>query len=1140
MAMNGGAAAGSGHGRAANRDAGIPRRTSGASAPMSFAQELVWLLDRANPGLTAYNVPRAIRIVGKLDVDALSAALNDLVERHEILRTVYAAGDAGAVQKVNAHAPSQLQVTDLSELPSSAREAEVLRIALAEARTSFDLAHDLLLRSRLLKSDDRDHTLILVSHHIASDGWSRGVMYRELSAAYSARTEGRAPTFEPLPIQYGDFAAWQREQMRGDVVEEHLAFWRQRLAAPLPVLDLPTDFPRPATQAFEGGLKNIMIPTALVQQLRELGMDHGATMYMVLLAAYQTVLHRYSGQDDILTGSPIVGRNHSETEGLIGYFNNILAMRNSFAGDPTFGDLLDRVAENAIDAYEHEDVPFEKLVLDLREGQATPSHAPLFSCVLTMEDTLPDELTFGDADIRPYALDFGQAKFDLTLQVAEKPDGLRIGVWYRTDLFTAEYAERFLGHLKRVLEEAVKDADRPVSALPILTESERDNLKKWNDTGANEGPVATAVQLFEQQAARVPDRVAVAASDGSSITYAELNTRANQLATMLRARRVEVGEPVGLLLDRSVEAIVALVGILKSGGAYMPLSVDAPDARIADQLRESRANLAVTTSQYAAKLPSTLNVITLDGDAESLARQSTDNPWFSATPDSVAYVLFTSGSTGVPKGVAVTHTNIVHYTRAVSRVLGDVPRDANGDGLEALDGWKFALASTLAADLGNTSLYPALLAGGTLHVLGKDVTSEPAQFASYMSANKVDVIKITPNHLVALLAGKRGSELAAVMPAKFVITGGEALKVDVARMFLSAGTCRVLNHYGPTETTVGVCTFEVTQESLDRVSAAGVQSVPVGRPLVNTYAYVVDAKGHEVPVGVIGELLIGGWGVTQGYLNNPDRTGESFVQHNGERVYCTGDRVRRLADGAIEFLGRGDHQIKIRGYRVELGDIEQVLVSNQGVQAAIVVLHTSATGDGQLIAYVVPVQEGYAVAHADRPTVDKIREWVAAQLPDYMVPSAFVMLDALPLTANGKVDRAALPSPDAQPERAHVAPSTETERQLAVIWATVLKVENVGVTDRFLDLGGHSLLAIRVLGRISKELGVRLALRTLFETPTIAEIAGLIDAERAAKEAEQRKKAEEAAMLAALADIENLSDDEVAQLLGGDGTSESR
>lgn len=1132
---NGNTAAGKG----ASRDAGIPRRTERTRAPMSFAQELVWLLDRATPGLTAYNVPRAIRIQGPLNVDALGEAINDVVARHEILRTVYAAGDHGPVQIVRPHVSGKLAVTNLAHIAADAREAEVLRIALADARTPIDLTNDLLLRSQLLQSAPDDHTLIMVSHHIASDGWSRGVMYRELSAAYTARVGGNAPVFEELPVQYGDFAAWQREQMQGDVVEEHLSYWRSRLSAALPVLDLPTDFPRPVTQAFEGALRTITIPTATVQQLRELGMDHGATLYMVLLAAYQTVLHRYSGQDDIITGSPIVGRNHNETEGLIGYFNNILAMRNSFAGDPTFAEFLDRVSENAIDAYEHEDVPFEKLVLELREGQATPSHAPLFSCVLTMEDTLPDELRLGDALVKPYALDFGQAKFELTLQVAEKPEGLRIGVWYRTDLFTGAYAERFLGHLKRVLDEAIVNADRPVSRIPMLSDAELQDIASWNNTKTDEGRVHTVVDLFEAQAARVPDRAAVTVSDGSSITYKELNTRANQLAAMLRARGAQDSEPVGLLLDRSTDAIVAIMGVLKAGAAYMPLSVDAPDARLADQLRESAAKLVVSSSAYAGKMPQAMNVISLDGDAASLANKSAENPHFSATPDSVAYVLYTSGSTGVPKGVAVTHTNVVHYARAISRVLGSIPASTPGDGFAALDGWKFGLASTLAADLGNTSLFPSLLSGGTLHILGKDVTTEPAAFAADAAKNKLDVLKITPNHLVALAAGKRGSELAALLPAKWVVTGGEALKLDAARQFLSAGSCRVLNHYGPTETTVGVCTFEVMSESLAEVVSFGAQSVPVGKPLSNTQAFVVSAHNQEVPVGVIGELLIGGWGVTNGYLHRADRTAEMFVQHNGQRVYRTGDRVRRLPNGAIEFLGRGDNQIKVRGYRVELGDIEQVITSHPGVESSVAVLNTAASGDAQLVAYVVPHKEGYAVSHSDRPTIEKVREWVAAHLPEYMVPSVIVMLDAMPLTANGKIDRAALPSPDAQEARAYVAPATDTERALAAIWATVLKTEQVGTTDRFLDLGGHSLLAIRVLGRISKELGVRLALRSLFETPTIAEIAAIIDSERSAKLEEQRKRDEEAAMLAALSDIEGMSDDEVAQMLG-DSTEEKR
>lgn len=1124
-----------GSGAAEAHDAVIPRRTSGSVAPMSFAQELIWLLDRATPSLTAYNVPRAIRIQGAFDAEALRGAIDDVVARHEILRTTYASDDRGTVQVIRPHEPLVLHLVDLSQMPATERDAEVARVVLREAGTVFDITSDLLVRATLIRVAADDHTLVLLSHHIASDGWSRGVLFREMSAAYDARVGGATPVFAPLPIQYGDFSAWQREAVQGPALEEHLTFWRERLAAPLPVLDLPTDFPRPASQGFDGARRGIMLPSVLVQQLRDLGMDHGATLYMVLLAAYQTVLHRYSGQDDILTGSPIAGRNRAETEGLIGYFANILAMRTSFAGDPTFGEMLQRIAENAMDAYEHEDVPFEKLVLDLREGQETLGHAPLFRCVLTMEDTLPDLLRLGAAKVQPYSVDIGQAKFDLTLLVAEQPEGLRLGLFYRTDLFTGDYAERFLGHLKTLLEAVVADPAQRIAALPLLTVDERVDLASWNGTVVDEGASATVVSLFEAQAARVPTRAAVLLVDGdgepTTLTYGELNARANQLSRHLSSLGVERGQPVGLLLDRSVDTVVGVLGILKAGAAYMPLSVDAPVLRLATQLSESRATIVVTNVTGAAKLPQGVINVALDRDAAPLAALSNANVNAAALPESLAYVLYTSGSTGVPKGVAVTHANVVHYTRAISRVFADVPANHRGDGLAALDGLHFGLASTLAADLGNTSLYPSLLAGGTLHLLGKTVTTEPARFAAQMMLHKLDILKITPHHFVALTSGRRGAELSAVLPSRWLVTGGEALRPDVARQVLDTGGCRLLNHYGPTETTVGVLTFEATFASLDAARASGAQTVPIGRPLANTQAFVVNARGAEQPVGVPGELWISGDGVTAGYLHRADLAAELFVKFHGARTYRTGDRVRRLGDGTIEFLGRADDQVKVRGFRVELGEVEQALRSHPGVHAVVAVLHVSDVAEPRIVVYAVAKQEGYAVSHNDRATPDKLREWAAAHLPEYMVPGSVVLLDALPLTANGKVDRAALPSPDAGAASVHVEPRTDTERQLVAIWAAVLKKDVVGVTESFLDLGGHSLLAIRVLGRISKEFGVRLALRSLFETPTVEQIAVIIDAERATRNAD-------AALREALAAVERLSDAEVSAMLDANPAAE--
>ncbi|MBI3789505.1 MAG: amino acid adenylation domain-containing protein [Gemmatimonadetes bacterium] len=1096
----------------------IGRRTGAGEAPMSYAQEMVWLLDRATPGLTAYNVPRAFRLRGALDVAALEAALADVVTRHEVLRTTYHAGDHGPVQRVAPAGAQALPVTDLTARDASERESEVGRLIYEEAHTHFDLARDPMLRARLLRVGPTDHVLLLTTHHIASDGWSKGVLFADLSAAYAARAAGRAPAWAPLPIQYGDFAAWQRAALAGAEHAEHLAFWRERLAAPLPDLALPTDFARPAVAGYEAARTVAVLPMPLVERLRELGYAHGATPYMVLLAAYHAVLHRYTGQDDIVTGSPIAGRTRAETEGLIGFFANTLVMRTDLAGDPTFAELLERISDRAMGAYEHGDVPFEKLALDLREGQAMDAATPLFRCVLTMEDTIEATLTLGAATVEVLPVEYGQGKFDLTLLVAEVPEGLRLTLGARSDLFAPGYGDRFLGHVRAVIEAAVADADVRVSSIALPTLEERAVVAAAQGPAVDEGAPATLVSLFEQQAARVPNLLAVvgpraAATAAGSVagttplTYAELNARANQLGAHLRTLGVRAGTPVGLLLDRSADAFVGLMGILKAGGAYMPLATEAPAPRIAQQLRESGATVVVTSLALAGRVPDGSTVIALDRDADAamLGALPTANLAGGAAPDDLAYVLYTSGSTGVPKGVAVTHANAVHYARAVSRVLADVPADRPGDGFGALQGWRFGMVSTLAADLGNTSVLPALLSGGTLHTLARDVTTDPARFAEYVSVHQFDVLKITPSHLAALTATRSGAELAAVLPRKWIVLGGEALRPALARTLLAAGTCRVLNHYGPTETTVGVLTNEATNASLDAASRFGAQTVPLGRPLANTRAWVLDAQGREQPLGIPGELVIGGLGVARGYLGRDDLTRERFITVDGVRAYRTGDRVRRLADGTIEFLGRGDDQVKVRGYRVEVGEIEQSLRQKPGVLDTVVTLHVPTDGEARLVAYVVPKQAGYAVSHADRPTPEKLRDWVAAQLPDYMVPSVVVMIDAIPLTPNGKVDRAKLPVPGEAAggggaER--VAPRTPTEEAIAKIWRD----------------------AIRVLGRISKELGVRLTLRALFESPTVAQVASLVDAERQAK-------AEAAALEAALADVEGLSDADVAKAL---------
>ncbi len=1080
----------------------IHPRTTGDVAPMSFAQELLWLLDRATPGLTAYNVPRAMRLRGALDAEALRAALEALVERHEILRTTYASDARGTVQVINPPRRFDLPVADLGRLPEAERMPAAEQFFLEQARTAFDLTKDRLLRAFLLRLDANDHVLVLVTHHIASDGWSKGVMFRELSDAYSALASGAAPNFAPLRVQYADFAIWQREQVEGGSLAEPLEYWHGRLSSPLPTLELPTDFPRPAVPSFNGAREAIVLPADLVSRLRELGMDHGATQYMVLLAAYHTVLHRYTGQDDIITGSPIAGRNQSDIEGLIGYFANTLAMRTTFGGDPTFAELLERIAENAVDAYEHEDVPFEKLVLELREKHEAQGDTPLFSCVLTMEDTLPDELRLGDVTVETIAIDFGMSKFDLTLLVAEIPEGLRLALWYRTDLFTTGFAQRFLGHVRNVLQEAAAHPQVKVSEIALMSADERDAIAKWNDTATGEVPAQTIVELFERQVTRVPLQAAVVAGK-ETLTYSQLDERATRIAQQLVGAGVERGTPVCLLLDRSADAVAGLLGIMKAAGAYLPLSVDAPPARLAQQIEESGAQVVVTDEEGARKLPSSVVVVTPGADLTSTAKP------VQPAVDDIAYVLYTSGSTGTPKGVEVTHANVVNYTRAITGVLGDV------------DGLHFGLVSTLAADLGNTSVFPALLNGGTLHVLAKEDTTQPARFAEYVKAHPLDVLKVTPNHLMALVAGRTGAELAAVLPAKWIVLGGEALRMDVARALLGAGSCRVLNHYGPTETTIGACTYEVTPASLAEAETAGAQTVPIGYPLANVQFHVLDAARQEAPVGIPGELYISGRGVARGYRGRDDLTGERFLALP-DRAYKTGDRVRRLPNGAIEFRGRTDDQVKVRGYRVELGEIEQALCALRGVAQAAVALHGTDDAEPRLVAYVVASSEGYS-AHTSRVTPEEITAALAERLPEYMVPSSVMLLDALPITANGKLDRRALPDPEAgKAVDEYVAPANDTERALATIWQDVLKKERIGTTESFMTLGGHSLLAIRVLGKLSRQFGVRLPLRSLFDTPTIGELARVVDAEVDA--VKQRELA------AALASLEGMSDEEAARL----------
>jgi len=1056
--------------------------------PLSFAQELLWLLDNASPGMTAYNMPVTRRITGPLDVAALQKSLNVVVGRHEVLRTRFTLIDGEPSQAVDPPQAAAFERIDLRGVPAAQRDARANAIVGERARRPFDLNREHMFRATLLHVGEDDHILLLGMHHIIADGASLGVLFGELAASYRAFRAGANAELTSLEFQYADYALWQREALAGERLNELLAYWRARLGERTHMLDLPTDYPRPARPTFAGMQRSRLIEPHIARALERLARQHDATLYMVMLAAYATLLHRYTGRSTVLVGSNVAGRMEPGTEKLIGYFNNTLAMCANFADDPSFSALLERVRESCLEAYDHQDVPFEKLVLELRDGDQRLAQTSLFDVVLTAQHATAAALDLEGTSVSPYGVDMGATKFDLTLFMAETPHGLRLTLRARSDLWSAATVERMLAQLQTIANAVVTDPGQSVSRIPVVTFEEAQVIAATNATAADVG-TGSVVAAFEMQAARVPQATAIVCGD-KDMTYRELNAQANALALRLRARGIERGMPVGLAAERSVVAVVGVLGILKAGAAYVAFDVDLPQERLAQHLAESGARLIVTSADAARTSAFDASALIILGEdttaADDMPRDADadDNVTANITAEDLAYVLFTSGSTGVPKGVAVTHGNLASYVRAISRVLVDVPHGAPGDGLDALAGVTFALTGTLAADLGNTVLFPALCSGGTLHILPREIMNDPAHFAAYTRSHTLDIVKITPSHLRALLPD---ADVASCLPARWLVLGGEALPLELANELLDAGHCRILNHYGPTETTVGAATFEVTTASLETARQAGARTVPIGGPLPNVRAHVLDANVQVLPLGVPGELVISGRGVARGYLHRPDFTAERFINLAGfGRAYLTGDRVRRLPNGALEFLGRTDAQVKIRGYRADLGDIEHALARHPAVAQAAVVLRDSVdAGEPALVAYVAP--EGDA-------TQEQLRAWLADRLPDYMVPSTIVALAVLPLTPSGKVDRRALADrAPAAASDAYVGPRTQTEATLAAIWSEVLRREHVGVRDHFLALGGHSLLAIRILGRLSRAFGIRLPLRTLFEAPTIESLAAVVD-----------------------------------------------
>lgn len=1031
---------------AAPARAAIAPRPADEPMPLSSAQRRMWFLAQYEPDSAAYHIPLALRIAGELDEAALAAALADVVDRHEVLRTVYPASEGEVRPEPLAAGAFALATADVPAAAVDARLAE-------EAARPFALAADPPLRAVLLRTGE-GFVLSLVLHHIAADGWSLGVLFADLGAAYAARREGRAPAWAPLPVQYADVAHWQRTEQAAELAAQE-TWWLERLRGAATTVTVPTDRPRPAVAGTRGARITAEFGAERSRRIRTLAERTATTPYMVLLAALQTVLGRYTDSDDVVVGTPVAGRTRSETEALVGCFVNTLAMRTDLSGEPTVRALLDRVREGALGAFARQDLPFERLV-DALAPERELSHTPLFQVLLNVhnQDRARPELPGLDVAWHPVGTD--TAKFDLSVAVVDEDDALLADLVWRAELYDEPTVRRFFGHLTTVLDAMAADPDRPLAELPLLTPSERRRLDAWDDTARTWDLTGTLHGLVEEQARRTPHAPAVRGTDGV-LTYAELDRRANALAHRLRALGVGPDRPVGLLAERSAALVVGMLGILKAGGAYLPLDPVYPDERIAALLTAAGTAAVVTTDDLRARVPGEAVVVP---PLTTPAEPCEGPPEVDVRPEHLCYLIFTSGSTGAPKGVAVEHRNYRNYLHGL--------RERIGPGSES---WNWALVSTFAADLGTTNVFGALTGGGCLHLLTREQATDPAAFARYAAEHRIDAMKLVPSHLEGLAA--HGDGLAGVLPARLLICAGEALRPDlVARIRAARPDLPLHNHYGPTETTVSMLGAPVPAEP----DAA----VPLGLPFGNVGAHVLDARRRPVPVGVPGELYVSGGGVARGYLGRDDLTAERFVTVDGRRCYRTGDLVRRRPDGAIEFLGRIDHQVKIRGFRVETGEVEAELTARPEVREAVVV----ARGEGaarSLVAYVVPAV----------PDPGDLRAALRTRLPDYMVPAAVVLLEALPLNANGKVDRHALPEPSpVQQVSGGGELETEAEHAVAAVYRQVLDVEDVGPADDFFALGGDSFSAVRTVRLIGRGLSVI----DLFQQPTVRALAALLDA----------------------------------------------
>ena len=1040
----------------------IPVRDSSENLPLSFVQKRFWILQQLDPESYVYNVTASIKVKGVLDQETLEKALTKIIERHEVLRTIFPTEEGSPVQKILDNQPFKVNFYDFQ---GEDGYAKTLNKAQEEAKTVFDIGSELMLKVNLYKLGQESFVLQYVSHHLVIDGWSSRIFLNELGQTYEAVRQGVDPSLKELPIQYADYSIWQQEFLESDEMKEHLAFWTKKLEGASRVLEIPADFSRPAQETFDGQIKLLEIDGDLAKGLREVSQKGGVTLYMTLLAAFQILLRKYSGQDDLIVGTAAANVNRNELEGLIGSFSNNILFHGVFEEGLTFSSFLEKTRDTVLEAQEHQNLPFEKLLEEIHPDRDL-SRNPLFQVAFIMhQGTLEQHLNFPGHELERLPIGLDASRFDLTLEVEDDKDKIAGFIEYKTDLFKPETIDRFTVHFKQLLENVVSNPEGKIDDFNILTVDEKQTLLvDWNNTEMDYASKSNLGAEFSAQAGKTPNNIALE-FEGKELTYKELDEQSNQVAHYLQKLDVGVESYVGICLDRSIEMMVAVLGITKAGGAYVPMDPGFPPDRLEYMLEDSGAKVLITSSQNKEIFPNYKEkIVNIDEVKSEIDNESKEAPTSDLSSNNLAYVIYTSGSTGKPKGVQIEHKALLNFLYTMQKEPGLAEEDV------------LLSVTTFSFDIAGLEFYLPLLTGAKLVLVSKATAWDGQSLLKKLIDSKTTVMQATPTTWRLLIEAGWTDQISLKK-----LCGGEALPGDLANDLLDRPGV-LWNMYGPTETTIWSTIAQITEKN---------KPILIGRPIGNTDVFILDGAGNQVPVGVSGELCIGGDGLARGYLDRPDLTSEKFIQNpfeGNKKIYRTGDLARYKESGEIECLGRLDYQVKLRGFRIELGEIEVDLSEHEDVQEAVVVVREDQPGNAQLVAYIIP-QEG------KEPSTGALKTHLKENLPDYMVPSFFVTMESFPLTPNAKIDRKALPAPEAQAnERAEefVGSRDELELQLTGIWERLLKVKSIGIRDNFFELGGHSLLAAQLFAQIEKTFGKNIPLATLFQAPTIEQIAEIL------------------------------------------------